>query len=332
MVTEGRRATVRPVPAADRRMAPPAAAADVPAPAVPWPKRARRTLRYLAIRAALFLVRVLPLGVARALGRLGGALAARLLGRDRRLALAHLDQALPELGRARHEAIVREMFRGFGEMAAELALVHRLDRDLLSYVEVPPEDEQRLRDAVAGGRGAIVVTGHIGSWELLFRRFVRAGFPAYAVGKESHDPRLTALVDRLRGEGRTIWRGQEGAAKQLLKVLRGSGVLAMLIDQDTKVQGVFVPFFGEPAHTPRAAADLALRSGAVVLAAFIHRKPGGGHRVSLRPVPHGEPTGDREADTVALTAAMTAAIEAEIRAVPADWVWHHRRWKTRPPA
>ena len=176
-----------------------------------------------------------------------------------------------------------------------------------------------------------MITGHVGNWELFFRRFVAAGFDAHAVGKEQNNARLTAWMDRLRGPGRTIWRGQPGAARQLLKTLRSNGVLAMLIDQDTKVQGVFVPFFGDLAWTPRASAELALRTGAGVAAMFCHRKPGGGHVVSGGAVAY-VPTGDFEADVVGLTAAMTRAIEDDVRRAPAEWVWMHRRWKTRPPA
>jgi hypothetical protein len=179
-------------------------------------------------------------------------------------------------------------------------------------VDVTPEAQAELDAILAAGKGAIVITGHVGNWELFFRRFVAAGYDARAVGKEQNDPRLTAWMERLRGPGRTIWRGAPGAARQLLKTLRGNGVLAMLIDQDTKVQGVFVPFFGDLAWTPRAAADLSLRTGAGVAAMFAHRKPGGGHVVSGRRVAYAS-TGDLEADVVGLTAAMTRAIAPEER-------------------
>ena len=294
----------------------------------PLRKRVKRALRFQAIRLLVFLVRLLPFGFALALGRSLGGLAGRLLGKDRRLALAHLEKALPERA-AEHEAIVRQMFRNLGEGAAELAHLDRIE--VLSYVDVEPRALATLEALRDAGKGAIVVTGHIGNWELFFRRFVAAGFDARAVGKEQADPRMTAWMERLRGPGRTIWRGSPGAARQLLRTLRENGVLAMLIDQDTKVQGVFVPFFGDLAWTPRAAAELALRTGAGVAALFAHRKPGGGHVVSGGPVDY-TPTGDLEAAVVGLTAAMTRAIEDEVRRFPAEWVWMHRRWKTRPPA
>jgi KDO2-lipid IV(A) lauroyltransferase len=292
----------------------------------PLRKRVKRFLRFQGIRLLVFLVRLLPFSTALALGRGLGGLGYRLFGKDRRLALAHLAKALPERA-ADHEAIVRQMFRNLGEGAAELTHLDRID--IRSYVSIEPSTLATLNGILAAGKGAVVVTGHIGNWELFFRRFLVEGFDARAVGKEQADPRLTAWMEELRGPGRTIWRGSPSAARQLLKTLRENGVLAMLIDQDTKVQGVFVPFFGDLAWTPRAAAELALRTGAGVAAFFAHRRPDGGHVVTGGPVAY-EPTGDREADVVGLTAAMTKAIEDHIRRAPAEWVWMHRRWKTRP--
>ena len=297
-----------------------------PAPAAPLRKRIKRTLRYHAVRGLLALVQLLPLHAALAIGRLLGAAAYHLFAKDRRLALTHLAKAFPEKAPAEHEAIAKAMFRHLGLVGAEIALIDKIDP--ARYVEVPPEVHATLERALTG-KGAIAVTGHVGNWELLFRRFVHAGWRAYAVGKEQPDPRVTALIEQLRGPGRTIWRGAVGSSRKLLRAFRENALLAMLIDQDTKVQGVFVPFFGELAWTPKAAAELALRTGAPVVAVFIHRKPEGGHRVLATPVEF-TPTGDAEADTVALTARMTAEIETAIRAVPHEWVWMHRRWKTRP--
>lgn len=304
---------------------------SVPSPTnrPPLAKRIKRGIRFQLIRALLAAVQLVPFALALPLGRAFGAAAYHLFGRDRRLALEHLAFAFPEKSPQEHEAIAKGMFRSLGEMGMELAQIRKVDRRLLEYVEVPPEAQAMILGA-AKGNGAITVTGHIGNWELLFRRFVRGGWSAYAVGKEQADPRVTALIEKLRGEGKTIWRGADGSTRKLLRAFRENALLAMLIDQDTNVQGVFVPFFGKAAWTPRAAADLALRTGAGVVAVFIHRKPTGGHLVTAREVVF-EATGDKDADAVALTAAMTAAIEADVREYPHEWVWMHRRWKTRPP-
>jgi len=298
--------------------------------APPLRKRVKRAVRTWLVRALLLVLRLLPLRLALALGRAGGGMAYRILGGQRRLALEHLAIAFPDLPEAERERIARESFRSLGELAMEVAQIRKLDRRIDRYVELGPEAAAVL-DGARRGNGVVAVTGHIGNWELLFRRIVRSGRPAYAVGAELSHGGLTAIVERIRGPGLTIWRGAPGSSRKLLRAFREDAYLAMLIDQDTKVQGVFVPFFGRLAHTPRAAADLARRTGAGVVTVFIHRKAEGGHRITARRIDW-EPTEDADADAIALTAEMTAAIEAEIRAVPHEWVWMHRRWKTRPEA
>ncbi|WP_350356873.1 lysophospholipid acyltransferase family protein, partial [Escherichia coli] len=134
---------------------------------------------------------------------------------------------------------------------------------------------------------------------------------------------------RARGGVRSIWRGQEGAARAMLRALRSGEILGILIDQDTRVQSLFVPFFGELAATPRAAADLAIRPGASVVTGFCHRV-GEGYQLSMEEVPVPQ-AGDREAAALELTAALSSRIEAAIRRTPEQWVWMHQRWKTRPP-
>ncbi len=297
----------------------------------PLAKRLKRFLRYLLIRGVMLVLQPLPLGAARALGLRLGALAYAVAGGERRKALKSLEVAFPEKSDAERQALARASFRHLGAAALEVACTGALDQGLERLVAWPEEDRRVLEAALARGRGVVFVSGHVGNWELLARRVARSGFPCQSIAKETTDPRLTELVARFRARGgvRSIWRGQEGAARAMLRALRSGEILGILIDQDTKVQSVFVPFFGQLAATPRAAADLALRTGAAVVTGFCHRD-GQGYRLSMEevPVPQG---GDREAAAVELTAALSARIEAAIRRTPEQWVWMHQRWKTRPP-
>jgi KDO2-lipid IV(A) lauroyltransferase len=122
----------------------------------------------------------------------------------------------------------------------------------------------------------------------------------------------------------TIARGTEGAARQLLITLRRGGALGMLIDQDTKVDGVWVPFFGRPAFTPVGAAKIALRQKTAVIPTFIERLPQGRHLATFHP-PLDLPGDPQEA-----TALMTEKIEEQVRKHPEQWVWIHRRWRRQP--
>lgn len=297
---------------------------------VPFRKRARRYVRYLLIRAALAVASLAPLRVASGLGALLGSIAAVLARGQRRKALASLERAFPDKAPAEREALARDMFRHLGRMALELVCVRQLDRDVDAWVEWSPEDRARLDAALAKKKGVLFVSGHVGNWELLARRVSLAGYPCQTIAREASDPRTTALIDGMRASAKlkSIWRGRSGAAKDMLRALKAGEILGMLIDQDTKVQSVFVPFFGHLAKTPRAAADLVLRTGAAPMLGFCVRVAPRRYRLTIHDVPL--PTGDGEEAVLALTRSFTEGIEAQIRAHPEQWVWMHERWKSPP--
>jgi KDO2-lipid IV(A) lauroyltransferase len=290
----------------------------------PW-KRFRRELRVRALLLVLPLLRALPLEAGASLGWL----AWYLVPRQRRLAREQLSLAFPEKSARERDRIGRESFANLGRAALETARGERLD--IVRTVQLGQREEELLRAAHAEGKGVIVVTAHIGAWELFARRMGALGIPCGTVGKEAHDPRITALLARSRETGgvRVFWRGSPLSAREILRFLKSEkGILGVLIDQDTRVAGHFVPFFGRPAFTPRAAGDLAVHLSAPLVFACAHRVARGMHRMVVRriDVPR---TGDRDRDSLALTVAATLAIEEEIRKRPEEWVWMHPRWRTQ---
>lgn len=294
-------------------------------------KRLRRRLRTLLIRGLLWCVQVLSIDAAARLGSALGRLAYHLARGERRKALDSLGRAFPDKSQAEREALAQACFRHLGGMAGELAVVSKLDAARHQRIEWPAEDRARMDAALARGRGVVFVTGHLGSWEVLARHVALEGYRAAVIGKETSDPGTTALLESLRARAglRVLWRGSEGAAKEMLRALRSNSILGLLIDQDTRVQSVWVPFFGHLAKTPRAAADLALRTGAVPMLGFGVRLGPGRYRLSMREVPL--PTSEGEAAVAELTATLTRGIEDAIRAQPEQWVWMHQRWKSPPP-
>jgi KDO2-lipid IV(A) lauroyltransferase len=303
---------------------------------VPWSKRARRTVRIWAIRAGVWLGGMLPFRLVWVLGGLVGQVAWWVGRRDRELALAHLAIAFPELPEAERRAIARGTFLHYGHGAAEAAQIARIDPILTDYVAFAGEGEALLRGASQAGKGFIFVTGHLGSWELLARRIVRAGVPAIVIAARSWDRRIDDMVEafRLGGGLPTLFREDPGGGRTLLRALRDGKALGILIDQDTKVQSVFVPFFGHLASTPRAAADLALRFGCPVFVGWSRRrgpKAGDGYVLEVEPVAYDPAPADKDAEALRITAACTARMEHAIRQAPSEWVWMHRRWKTKPP-
>ena len=300
---------------------------------VPLRKRLRRSLRSRVIAALLRLVALIPLGPALRIGGAGGALAYHLFGKTRRLALRHLALAFPAMPEAERRAVARRMFVHLGRSAMEITSIASYDARLTAYIR--EADPAPLRAALAKGKGVVFVTGHLGNWELMARLVARVGAPVSAVAKRGGDERLMGLIEAWRAGGgvTTLWREDPSTARALLRVFKQGQVLGILVDQDTKVQGVWVPFFGRPAYTPRAPADLALRSGAPILVGTSHRpteRPGDGLVFEVTEVPYDPAPADREAEVLRITAACQAVMEDAIRRHPADWVWMHERWKSQP--
>lgn len=299
---------------------------------MPSSSRARR--RTSRLRAAILpgLVRLLallfgavPRRTALAFGRAAGRLGWRVSGRDRRRALDHLALALPELSDAERHRIGRASFLYQGMNAAELLHILRRGSDrLLSDIEV--QGWENVEAARATRRPILILTGHCGNWELIAVPLSRGGLPPAAIARPADDPRIQDLIVSIRRQlgTSTIARGTRGAARQILEVLRSGGAIAMLIDQDTKVDGVWVPFFGRPAFTPVGPAELAIKQDMRVVPSFIERRPDGGHLVRFLPVLP-LPKDPQEA-----TALMTAEIEKQVRHRPEQWVWWHKRWRRQP--
>jgi len=269
----------------------------------------------------------LPLPVALGIGRALGQLAHRLLGAPRRLAQEHMAFALPELDAATRARHVQNVFVHAGESFCELGAWRRL-RDQPEYVEL--DGGEVLAGALAGGRGAIAVSGHVGNWELLAATIADRGFPLTVVARRVNDERFNALIVRFRREAGTevLLREEPQFLDAVREALRRNRIVAILIDQDTRGAGVFVPFFGRLARTPAGAAVLGLRARVPIVTAFIQRRPGGGHRIEIRAVDVGSERGREK--TLALTARLTAAVEAYVRRSPAEWVWWHERWRRQP--
>jgi KDO2-lipid IV(A) lauroyltransferase len=305
--------------------------------AAPLRKRVKRAIRSAVLRATLWLLALVPLGIALALGAGVGWLAWWLAPRERRLMLRHLAFALSDETERERRAIARASLVHLSMVAAEVVAFPRSGLAIDEYVSFAPGAEEVVRRAMERGKGLIFVAGHIGNWELLARRLALVTQPNAVIAKRNADERLNELIARYRASGgnKTLWREDPATGRELIRLFRQGGALGILIDQDTKVQGVFVPFFGELAFTPRAVGDLALRFGATVAVGTSHRRGprrGDGHELDVVEVPYDPAPPDREAEVLRVTAACAALQEAAIRRHPVEWVWMHERWKTRPPA
>jgi KDO2-lipid IV(A) lauroyltransferase len=294
-------------------------------------RRTRDNLAYHVLRTVLGVGSRMPLGLTRHLVPVASRLALRFMKRERGRMNANLEIAFPELDQRERDRIMRGCADHLGRVLAEIAWLWRArPEEVARMCEV--EGIEHLEEAIEAGRGGILVTGHIGNWEMLNARLAVAGIPITIAVRELDDSRVDGLVNTLRTRfgSEVILRGTT-AGRQLLRALSSGRGVGLLIDQDIpSIPGVFVPFFNRHAWTPSGAATLALRARCPMMPGFIHRKPDGTHKIKILPPIEVPAEGTVKAKVVEMTAAATAAIEWQVRAWPEQWVWMHRRWRTRP--
>lgn len=294
-------------------------------------KRVRHALEYALFRVLTTVLLALPERLALALG---GALGwfAGVVPRIRRADVdRHLLQAFPDESAAWRARVARGSYAHLGREA--VATFRMADMDAGAVVaRTTVEGHDAFLAAVAEGKGVVLVTGHLGNWELGGAALTARGTPMDAVAKGMANRRFGAdLVASRERLGMRIVDMSE-ASRTCMRTLKAGGVVGLVADQNARPDSVFVPFFGKLAATFPGPALFALRTGAPIFLGVCLREPGRPHRyrVRLRRLDP-EPTGDLEADIVRLTRAHTAALEDAVRAAPEQYFWQHKRWKTRPP-
>jgi len=250
--------------------------------------------------------------------------------KDRRRAIRHLCMAFgKEKTREEIFDLARRIFLHLGVAAADAFRIPNLLRDGLDRV-VTAEGLSHLRAALRPGRGVIAVTAHLGNWELLAAWSAQKGYPVRVIGAPALDSRFDAMIaeNRARAGYRQISRGKD--TRELIRSIRSGYSIGILIDQDTKVEGVFVRFFGRPAHTAVGPVVLAQKYGMAIVPMFITMKEDLTYHIEIQEPVELESTGDPRRDLVANTQKCSDRCEAMIRRHPEQWVWMHRRWKKRP--
>jgi len=293
--------------------------------------RVRNTIEYAFVRGAEFVLRLMPLRMALAMGRGLGWLAHKVDRRHRRVAEENAAWALGlDAGAARR--FIGRVYRQVGMTAIECVLLPVLlgRRRIEDFTTI--DGAEHLQDALAKGKGLIIVTGHLGNWEFAGLAGAREVGSVLSVARTLDNPMLDRYVRGIREQLGQRIADRRGALRQVVKALRAGGTVAMLIDQNQRAGGVFVPFFGRLASTVPSAASIALKYDVPVVAGYGQReKDGVRHRVHFEPAFDLIRTGDNEADAVANTAMFTAKIEAFVRNDPEQWFWLHSRWRKRPP-
>lgn len=289
-------------------------------------------LEYLIARGLLAAFGWLPMRTALALGSGMAGCAYYFSGRLRRTGLRNLELAFPESSPAERRRLLRGSFQSLGRLLGIFSQFATAEpRDLQSIVEC--QGLEHLQTARASGHGTILFTGHVGAWELSSFALSLVGYPLSFLVRRIDNPKIEALVDerRVRLGNRTI--DKRSAAREMLQILSGGGTLGILVDLNTlDREGIFVDFFGVPASTTFMLAKLALRTEAAVMPVFApwdHER--GKFLLQIDQPLSIERSGDDEQDVSRLTQLFTGVVEKYVRRYPDQWLWIHRRWKTRPP-
>ena len=291
----------------------------------------REALEFAFAWTLFKLLGLLPRGAARAAGAGAGALAWYLLPRLRQTGRRNLELAFPEMTPQDRERILRNVYRHLGWQLAEFCQMSRFTakntRDRVRYQGLEHYLAARER-----GKGVLIVTAHLGAWELSSFWHSLMGYPMTMVIRRLDNPRVDQMVNGVRCLHGNRVVHKDDFARGLLSAMRRGETVGILMDTNmTPPQGVFVPFFGVPACTASGLARVAQHTGAAVLPGFMVWEPSEkkyvlefGAEIALAR------SDDDERDVLENTGRFTAAIEAMVRRYPDQWLWVHRRWKTRP--
>jgi len=289
-------------------------------------------LEFLPVWLLLRVMQALPRAAARRLGIAIGLGFFHCYPRLRRVGVRNLEMAFPSLSEAERLRILRGVFISLGRLLAEFPKFPSYSRENVSQVAIY-DGLENFEAAERRGKGVLLLSAHLGGWEI--GSFVHSlyGHKLQVVVRDLDNP----YVDRLAKQYRTLHGnssiGKAGFARRLLSALRRGETVGILMDTNmSPPQGVFVEYFGRSACTASGVARAALRTGAAVVPAFtIWDEALAKYRIRFEPALEPLSTGDPDQDAVANTALYTKAIEDCVRRYPDQWLWVHRRWKTRPP-
>jgi KDO2-lipid IV(A) lauroyltransferase len=294
-------------------------------------------IEYLLLRAVGAVVGRLPRRPADALASLLAALAFDGLRIRRRVTLDNLRHAFPEWSERQRRRVGRAAYRNLALVGMESLRALRLEpARLIARVDLDAGSEQLYRDLMAAGRGVIFVSGHYGNWELIAARTAAVGYPSAVIVQEQRNPLFNAALERVRRRLGFNAVEREGALRSMLRILHQGGAAMILADQDAGPHDpLYIPFFGRPAATYQGPALLAVRTGAPLVGGWIHREKDR-YRASYQRLDEAAlaglgPEADEGTRVARLTAAYVAWLERMIRTDPGQYLWLHRRWKSRPP-
>lgn len=295
-------------------------------PARPMSRWLKRWVRYpleaLVLWLAFALLGALPTDAASNIGGwIGRTLGPRLRGD--RIARVNLKLAMPELGEDQIAAILNGMWDNLGRTLAEYPHLRQICR--LDSGRVELQGRSHVEALLSGERSGIILSAHLANWEIMPRYSINAGLPLMAVVRPPNNPLVARIIDRCRGEYDRVAK-EADSARQMMTTLREGGTVGLLADQKFN-RGVDIALFGQPSQTTDAPAQLALRTGSLVVPAQLQRQgPGRFKLICHAPIDSPGDEEDRAARAKTIMAEYHRRLEDWVRERPAEWLWIHRRW------
>lgn len=292
----------------------------------------RNVLEYAAAASVLAVLGALPATPSRRLAESMGSAIRVLLPRWRQVAARNLEIAFPDLPAREREEFSRESFRNLGRVLWALARMPRLHaanvQDVIAY-----DGHEHFENAKAAGKGVLFLTAHLGNWELSAFAHALMSEPMHVMIRALDNPYLDRLVDRRRRHSGNTTVDKFASAREVLRALRDNRAVGILADQNAAGDdGVFVDVFGIPASATSGVARLAARTGAPVIPGFAFWDETAGRHVLKFYPPIRLIAASNQEDAVRIhTQQCQRAIEEAVRSHPGQWLWMHRRWKSRPP-
>ncbi len=290
----------------------------------------RDKVEYFAFRAATAELMKLPPEAAYRVAEAAGLLAYRLLKRRTTTARENIASAFPEKSPDCIETLLKDVYKNVFRLAGEVFYLRRLVRgdNWRDYIEL--DGASRALDIYMKGRGGILVSGHLGNWELLGHALGYMGLPANVLARPLDNPLIERYILGVREIGMQSIIVKRGSGALVERILREGGFVSLLFDQDAGSRGAFVPFMGRLASTWRSPALLSMRTGSPVLPGCCVRRKDGTFLLHVGQPVYPVDTKDVSAETLRITSEVTRQLEEWVRCYPEQYLWLHRRWKSRP--
>lgn len=288
-------------------------------------------IQYALAKSALRILGSIPRNLAYRVGDVVAGASYCLARRQRETGMYNLRMALPDLSDDERARIIRQVFRNLGRLLVEFSHFPKLHRDNIPEI-VEYEGFDNYLEGHRRGKGILYLTAHVGSWELCSFAHSIYGYPLKFLTRPIDNPLIDRLITRFRTWGGNQVIDRTHAARGVLRALGNNEAVGILADQNTtRSEGVFVDFFGIPAATTPGVATFALRTGAAVIPVYLRwDKSRKRHILHFAPPLDLIVTGDRKQDIVENTRMFNQVLETFVRKFPDQWLWIHRRWKTRP--